>query len=90
MASTPLPASMPAIGMLGDRCWSRPPTDGSDLLALLAADGDGAFRAPAVQVLPTGRNAHMALADRSGSYVFVPCLGSDAIWRSGSIRLPDG
>ncbi len=23
----------------------------------------------------------MALADRSGSHVFVPCLGSDAIWR---------
>ncbi len=79
-ASAPLPASMPAIAMLGDRLMLSA-SYGSDLLALLAADADGAFRTAATQILPTGRNAHMALADRSGAHVFVPCLGSDAIWR---------
>ena len=79
-ASAPLPASMPAIAMLGESLLLAA-SYGSDLLALLAADGDGAFRSPAAQILPTGRNAHMALADRSGSHVFAPCLGSDAIWR---------
>lgn len=79
-ASAPLPASMAAIGMLGDRLLLAA-SYGSDLLALLEADGDGVFRAPAAQILPTGRNAHMALADRGGAHVFVPCLGSDAIWR---------
>jgi 6-phosphogluconolactonase len=80
IASAPLPASMPAIAMLGDRHLLAA-SYGSDLLALLQADEDGAFRSPATQVLTTGRNAHMALADRSGAHVFVPCLGSDAIWR---------
>ncbi len=79
-ANAPLPASMPAIAMLGDRLLLAA-SYGSNLLALHEADGDGAFRSPAAQILPTGRNAHMALADRSGSHVFVPCLGSDAIWR---------
>ncbi len=80
VASAPLPASMPAVAMLGDRMLLAA-SYGSNLLALLVADEDGAFRSPAAQVLPTGRNAHMALADRSGAHVFVPCLGSDAIWR---------
>ncbi len=79
-ASAPLPASMPAIAMLGDRLLLAA-SYGSNLLALLEAESDGAFRSAATQVQPTGQNAHMALADRSGSHVFVPCLGSDAIWR---------
>ncbi len=78
IARAPLPASMPAIAMVGDRFLAAA-SYGSNLLALLAADGDGAFRTPAAQILPTGRNAHMALTDRTASHVFVPCLGSDEI-----------
>ncbi len=62
---------------------SRPAYGGSDLLALLAADTDGASRTAAIQVILPQRSETPIW--RSGpqlrAHVFVPCLGSDAIWR---------
>ncbi|MGV1791380.1 lactonase family protein [Rhizobium sp. A37_96] len=52
---------------------------GGNLVAVLLVDGDGRVTAEASQVMPTGRNAHSIVSDRSGRYVFATNLGSDAL-----------
>lgn len=52
---------------------------GGNKIAALPIGKDGLVTEDTGQVIPTGRNAHSIVSDRSGKYVFVTNLGSDAV-----------
>src|SRR5215471_4568325 len=52
---------------------------GGDKAAVSPIGADGLVEGPATQVIPTGRNAHAILIDRTNRFVFVPNLGSDEV-----------
>ncbi len=52
---------------------------GGNKIAVLLIDKNGLVTAQAQQVIATGRNAHSIVTDRTGKYVFVTNLGSDAV-----------
>ena len=58
--------------------WLATANYGSGHVAILPIKDDGSLGAPVDVELP-GKNAHEALWDDSGAYLFVPCLGSDWI-----------
>ena len=80
-ASAPLPANMPYISTALDGRLLLAASYASAVAAVLPIDLDGCVRSAATQTLPTGPNAHAILTDRSGRFVFVPCLGSDVVMR---------
>ena len=53
---------------------------GGHQVGLNAIDKNGKVSDP-LQVIPTGRNAHSIVSDRTGRYVFVPHLGTDQIFQ---------
>jgi 6-phosphogluconolactonase len=52
---------------------------GGNKIAVLLIGRNGQVTAQAQQVIETGRNAHAIVSDRTGKYVFVTNLGSDAV-----------
>lgn len=52
---------------------------GGNLVTVNAIGADGAVVAPAAQIIPTARNAHAIVVDRSNRYVYVPHLGTDQL-----------
>jgi len=52
---------------------------GGDKVAVSPIDVDGLVTAEAIQVLPTGRNAHSILIDRSNRFVYVANLGANQV-----------
>ncbi|TIX87106.1 lactonase family protein [Rhizobium sp. P44RR-XXIV] len=52
---------------------------GGNKIAALSIGRDGLVSEDAGQVIPTGRNAHSIVSDRSGKYVFATNLGSNAV-----------
>jgi 6-phosphogluconolactonase len=50
------------------------------IVSVNAVDGDGRVAAEPLQVIPVGRNAHAIRVDESNRFVYVPTLGSDAIF----------
>src|SRR5262245_1074625 len=50
------------------------------LVSVNPVGADGRVSAP-TQVIPTARNAHSIVTDRTGRYVFVPHLGTDQIFQ---------
>jgi 6-phosphogluconolactonase len=52
---------------------------GGNKIAALPIGKNGLVTEGAGQVIPTGRNAHSIVSDRSGKYVFATNLGSDAV-----------
>lgn len=52
---------------------------GGNKIAALPIDKDGVVTEREPQEIPTGRNAHSIVSDRSGRYVFATNLGSDAV-----------
>ncbi len=58
--------------------WVFAANYGSGHVAVLPVQADGSVKDP-VEVQLAGKNAHMAKLDKSGSVLFVPCLGSDAV-----------
>jgi 6-phosphogluconolactonase len=53
---------------------------GAHLVSVNAIGADGKVSEP-IQVIPTARNAHAIITDRSNRYVFVPHLGTDQIFQ---------
>jgi 6-phosphogluconolactonase len=53
---------------------------GAHLVSVNAVARDGKVSEP-IQVIPTGRNAHAIITDRTNRYVFVPHLGTDQIFQ---------
>jgi 6-phosphogluconolactonase len=54
---------------------------GSHLISVNAVGEDGRVAPEPLQVIPVGRNAHSIRTDESNRFVFVPTLGSDAIFK---------
>lgn len=54
---------------------------GGNLVSAHAIGPDGTVIAPAAQVIPTARNAHAIVIDRSNRFVYVPHLGTDQIFQ---------
>src|SRR4029077_13616963 len=69
-ASAPLPDSMPYVSTDRTGRWLFTASYGGDKLAVSPIGENGLVEAEAIQVIPTGRNAHSMLVDRSNRFVY--------------------
>src|SRR5689334_23670238 len=69
-ASAPLPDSMPYVSTDRTGRWLFTASYAGDKLAVSPIGENGLVEAEAVQVIPTGRNAHSILPDRSNKFVY--------------------
>lgn len=78
-ASAPLPDSMAYISVDGTGRFLFTASYGGDKVAVSPLDAGGLAEAEALQVIPTGHNAHCIRADASNKFVYATNLGSDRI-----------
>ncbi|MGG6894928.1 lactonase family protein [Rhizobium sp. BR 315] len=78
-AVAPLPDSMAYISTDPSGSLLLAASYGGNKVAVLRIGGDGLVTDGEAQIIPTGRNAHSVVSDRSGRYVFATNLGSDAV-----------
>jgi 6-phosphogluconolactonase len=78
-AAAPLPDSMPYVSTDRTGRWLFTASYGGDKLAVSPIGEDGLVTAEAVQVVPTGRNAHSILPDRRNKFVYACTLGANQI-----------
>ena len=78
-ASAPLPDSMPYVATDRTGHWLFTASYGGDKLAVSPIGANGLVEAEAVQVIPTGRNAHSILPDRSNKFVYAATLGANQV-----------
>jgi 6-phosphogluconolactonase len=81
LASTsPLAESFPYISLDKTGRFLLGASYGGNVVSVNAVDSDGRVAAEPLQVIPVGRNAHSIRVDESNKFVYVPTLGSDAIF----------
>jgi 6-phosphogluconolactonase len=78
-ATAPLPDSMPYVSVDATGRFLFTASYGGDKIAVNPIGESGLIEAAAIQVIPTGRNAHAILADRTNKFVYVPTLGANQI-----------
>jgi 6-phosphogluconolactonase len=78
-ASAPLPDSMPYVSTDRTGRWLFTASYGGDKLAVSPIGENGLVEAEAIQVMPTGRNAHSMLVDRSNKFVYAALLGANQV-----------
>jgi 6-phosphogluconolactonase len=78
-ASAPLPDSMPYVSTDHTGHWLFTASYGGDKLAVSPIGANGLVEADAIQVIPTGRNAHSILPDRSNKFVYAATLGANQV-----------
>jgi 6-phosphogluconolactonase len=78
-ASAPLPDSMPYVSTDRTGRYLFTASYGGDKLAVSPIGENGLAEAEAIQVIPTGRNAHSILPDRSNKFVYAATLGANQI-----------
>ena len=78
-ATAPLPDSMPYVSTDRSGRFLLTASYGGDKLAVSPIGADGLVTAEAIQVLPTGRNAHSILADRTNRFVYSANLGANQV-----------
>ena len=78
-AAAPLPDSMPYVSTDRTGRWLFTASYGGDKLAVSPIGENGLVEAEAVQVIPTGRNAHSILPDRSNKFVYAALLGANQV-----------
>ena len=78
-ATAPLPDSMPYVSTDPGGRFLFTASYGGDKVAVSPIDEDGLVRAEPIQVLPTGRNAHSILADRTNRFVYAALLGANEV-----------
>lgn len=76
----PLAESFPYITHDRTGRWLLGASYSAHLVAVSPVDPDGTIGAP-LQVIPTARNAHAIITDRSNRFVFVPHLGTDQVFQ---------
>jgi 6-phosphogluconolactonase len=79
VASAQLPDSMAYATLDGSGRWLLSASYGGSKLAVSGIETGGLLTAAAHQVVPTGRNAHAVVAERSNRYVYASNLGSDQV-----------
>jgi 6-phosphogluconolactonase len=78
-ASAPLPDSMPYVSTDRTGRFLFTASYGGDKVAVSPIGENGLVGAAAIQVLPTGRNAHAVLPDRTNRFVYVTNLGGGQV-----------
>jgi len=78
-ATAPLPDSMPYVSVDATGRFLFTASYGGDKIAVSPIAAGGLVEAEAIQVIPTGRNAHAILADRTNRFVYVPTLGANQV-----------
>ena len=78
-ATAPLPDSMAYVSTDRSGRFLLTASYGGDKVAVSPIGPDGLVTAEAIQVLPTGRNAHSILADRTNRFVYSANLGASQV-----------
>jgi 6-phosphogluconolactonase len=78
-ATAPLPDSMPYVSVDATGRYLLTASYGGDKIAVSPIAASGLVEAAAIQVIPTGRNAHAIVADRTNRFVYVPLLGANQV-----------
>jgi 6-phosphogluconolactonase len=78
-ASAPLPDSMPYVSTDRAGRFLFTASYGGDKLAVSPIGENGLVEAEAIQVIPTGRNAHSILPDRTNKFVYAAALGANQV-----------
>jgi 6-phosphogluconolactonase len=76
----PLAESLPYIHFDRTGRWLLGASYSANLVSVNPVLPDGTVAAP-VQVIPTARNAHAIIIDRTNRFVFVPHLGTDQVFQ---------
>jgi 6-phosphogluconolactonase len=80
LSTAPLAESFPYIQVDGTGRYLLGASYGGHLVSVNAIGKDGKVSEP-IQVVPTARNAHAIITDRTNRYVFVPHLGTDQVFQ---------
>jgi 6-phosphogluconolactonase len=80
LSTAPLAESFPYIQIDQTGRYLLGASYGGHLVSVNAVGKDGKLSEP-IQVIPTARNAHAIITDRTNRYVFVPHLGTDQIFQ---------
>ncbi len=80
VSTAPLAESFPYISLDKTGRFLLSASYGGNLVSVNAVGSDGKVSADPLQVIPIGRNAHSIRVDDSNRFVYVPSLGSDAIF----------
>ena len=80
LGSGPLAESLPYIEHDRSGRYLLGASYGGNLVSVNPIRPDGTLGEPS-QVIPTARNAHAIVLDRTGRYVFVPHLGTDQVFQ---------
>src|SRR5512145_2482556 len=80
LSTAPLAESFPYIQVDRTGRYLLGASYGGHLVSVNAIGKDGKVSEP-IQVIPTARNAHAIITDRTNRYVFVPHLGTDQIFQ---------
>ena len=78
-ASAPLPDSMPYVSTDQTGRFLFTASYGGDKIAVSPIGENGLVETEAIQVTPTGRNAHSILPDRSNKFVYAATLGANQV-----------
>ena len=78
-AMAPLPDSMPYVSTDRSGRFLLTASYGGDKIAVSPIGADGLVTAEAIQVLPTGRNAHSILVDRTNRFAYSANLGANQV-----------
>ncbi len=78
-ATAVLPDSMPYVSVDATGRFLLTASYGGDKIAVSPIAASGLVEAEAIHVIPTGRNAHAILADRTNKFVYVPTLGANQV-----------
>jgi len=80
LASAPLPDSMCYISLDKTGSYLFAASYGGSLASVHRVANDGRIAPAPLQVVATGRHAHSVRIDNSNRFVFVPTLGTDAVF----------
>jgi 6-phosphogluconolactonase len=80
LSAGPLAESFPYISVDRSGHYLLGASYGAHLVSVNAIGADGKVSDP-IQVIPTARNAHAIITDRTNRYVFVPHLGTDQVFQ---------
>ena len=79
-SSSPLAESFPYISLDRTGRYLLAASYGGNVVSVNAVGSDGRVSTEPLQVIPVGRNAHSIRVDSANRRVYVPTLGSDAIF----------
>jgi 6-phosphogluconolactonase len=81
LSTSPLAESFPYISLDKTGRFLFGASYGGHVISVNAVGSDGRVAAEPLQVVPVGRNAHSIRVDESNKFVYIPALGSDAIFQ---------